>query len=212
MPLNPDFPADELDEPIIRPVRFAFIDFDGEPLRLTDAPYAVTFAGTGDEDLDGFTFAPFGNQPLSVSEVQQNERGAESVIFKLSAINTDADDLNIMNVLGDLPAWRGRVARLWRALIGPDLVMIGYPDAYFTGYLSTPTFEFAAAGSTIQVSAETYLASLTNPTNRSYLSQSDYDSGDLSAEASIAVANGIEGNAIPIDPSFYARGYDGMPF
>lgn len=196
MPLDVGFPADELDEEIIRLVRFAYIDFDDEPLRLTDAPYAVTFAGTGDEDLDGFTFTPIGGQPLSIGDVQQNERGAESVTFTLSGLNADADDLEIMNDLGDLAQWRGRTARLWRAVVAPDVTMIGYPDAYFTGYLSVPAFEFAARGSTIAITAETYLATLTTASNRTYLSQSDFDSGDLSPEASIAIANGIEGNAL----------------
>lgn len=185
-----------LDGPVIYPVRFALLDFDGDPLRMTEAPYAVTFGGTGDEDLDGFTFTPLNMQPISVSDVKQNESGADTVTFTLSGINSDPDDLDVMNIIGDRALWQGRLVRLWRAVFSADGAMIGYPDPYFTGYLNVPSFGLTRAGSTIQITAESYLASLTAASNRSYLSQAEYDSGDLSAEASIAIANGIEGRGL----------------
>lgn len=198
-----------LDEPIIRPARVALIDFAGDPLRLTEAPYSLTFGGTGDEDLDGFTFAAIDNNPISVSDVVQNDSGADTVTLTLSGIiGLDSD---IMNTIGNQALWRGRVLRLWRIVLDPDMQMIGYPDPYFTGYLSTPTFLFSAEGSTISVTAETYLASLTAASNRTYLSQGEYDSGDKSAEAAIAIANGIEGNALMPGPglpgSFFVPGF-----
>ena len=200
-----------LNEAVIRPVRCALIDFADEPLRLTNAPYPLAFSGTDDEDLDGFTYAAFRNNPVNVSDVTQNERGADQVSISLSGIiGIDSD---IMNVIGDLSLWRGRVLRLWRLLFDANLQMIGYPDPYFTGYLSMPTFQFAATGSTISVTAVSYLASLVGASNRTYLSQSEYDSGDLSAEAAIAIANGIEGNALMPSAPFdipWSSGFGGI--
>lgn len=191
--LDPDHSA-ALDAPVIRPIRFAFLDFADEPMRLTDCPYAVSFSGADDEDLDGFIYSPIDNQPIGVSDVQQNERGADTVTFTLSGIITEDSDL--MTQLGNLSLWRGRVVRLWRAMFDDDFNMIGRPDPYFTGYMSVPIFHFARAGSTIQLNAESYLASLTQASNRSYLSQTEFDSGDLSAEAAIAIANGTDSSSL----------------
>ncbi|TZG25574.1 hypothetical protein [Sphingomonas montanisoli] len=191
MSLDPAHSA-ALDQPVIRPFRFALLDFADGPMRLTDFPYGVTFSGTGDEDLDGHAYSPVDNQPINVSDVQMNERGAETVTFTLSGlISLDSE---IMNVIGDVTKWRGRVVRLWRAMFSPTLAMYGRPDPYFTGYMSVPSFTFGRESSTISLSAETYLASLTQASGRSYLSQAEFDSGDLSAEASVAIANGTETN------------------
>jgi hypothetical protein len=53
-----------------RPVTFAFLDLKGEPIRVTNAPYSFTFAGTGDEDLDGFTFDAVDPRVVSVGPVK----------------------------------------------------------------------------------------------------------------------------------------------
>ena len=183
-----------LDLPVIRPIRCALVDFVDDPMRLTDSPYPLSFSDTDDEDLDGFTFSPINNDPINVSDVTQNERGADTVTITLSGIiGLDSDT---MNIIGDQSLWRGRVLRLWRLVFNESLQMIGYPDPYFTGYLSMPSFLFAADGSTISVTAISYTASLVGASNRTYLSQAEYDVGDLSAEASIAIANGIEGSAL----------------
>lgn len=191
MALDPAHSA-ALDLPIIRPIRFAFLDFADEPMYLTDCPYSVTFSDTGDEDLDGHTYSPIDNQPISVSDVQQNASGADTVTFTLSGLI--GIDSEIMNTIGDLSQWRGRVVRLWRAMFDGNFAMYGRPDPYFTGYMSVPSFGFGKNNSMIQLSAESYLASITQASNRSYLSQQEFDSGDLSAEASIAIANGTDTN------------------
>jgi hypothetical protein len=187
--LDPDHSA-ALDLPVIRPFRFALIDFGDEPMRLTDCPYGVAFSDTGDEDLDGHTYSPIDNQPIGVSDVQLNERGADTVTFTLSAIIVN--DSEIMTEFGNLANYRGRVVRLWRAMFNDSFQMYGRPDAYFTGYMNVPTYHFAKDGSVIQLTAESYLASLTQASNRTYLSQAEFDSGDHSAEAAIAIANGTD--------------------
>lgn len=199
-----------LDELVLRPARCAFIDFAGDPLRLTEAPYPLTFSGTDDEDLDGFTFSAVNNQPISVSDVTHNLQGADTVTITLSGIiGLDSDT---MNTIGNQALWRGRVLRLWKLVLDPSMQMIGYPDPYFTGYLSVPTFLFGRDSSTISLTAETYTASLVGASNRTYLSQGDYDPDDHSAEASIAIANGIEGNALgPAAPYLdWSQGFRGV--
>jgi hypothetical protein len=52
----------------------------------------------------------------------------------------------------------------------------------------------SAATQVIEVSIETYLASIAPASNRTYLDQAHFDSGDESAKASIAIANGVSGS------------------
>ena len=48
----------------------------------------------------------------------------------------------------------------------------------------------SASEQKISVTIESYLAVLSQPSNRTYMDQSRYDSGDNSAAAAIAIANG----------------------
>jgi predicted MFS family arabinose efflux permease len=60
----------------------------------------------------------------------------------------------------------------------------------------------------IQVTIETYLAAFAQASGKTYLSQSLYDSGDQSAKAAIAIANGVSGivGNTPTGRNFYGPG------
>lgn len=178
-----------LAERVRRPVTFCWLDILGDVVRVTDAPYSFTFAGTGDEDLDGFTFEAVDPRVVSVGAVKAKEGGTDTVTLKLSGlIGIDGE---LMNQIGDKANWQGRDARLWKAMLDPDeLIRIGAIWSYYTGYMSVPRIMGDQTSQTISLELESYLAFFGQASGRTYLDQQQYDAGDLSAELAIAIANG----------------------
>ncbi len=178
-----------LDADVRRVATFCFLDIAGEPVRVTDAPYPVTFAGTGDEDLDGFTFDPVNPDVVTVTPVKNKTGGSDSVTLTLSGLVGVDDEL--LDAIAVRANYQGRDARLWKMMLDPEtLAPIGAVWPYFTGYMSVPKIVGDRASQTVQMTVETYLAFFGQASNRTYLDQADFDPGDKSAELSIAIANG----------------------
>ena len=172
-----------------RPVTFCYLDVAGEPIRVTDAPYSFTFAGTGDPDLDDFTFDAVDPRVVSIGVVKNRDAGADTLTLELSGL-AGVDD-ETMTLFGDRSKWIGRDARLWKAMLHPtELTRIGGMWCYYTGYMSVPRIVGDQASQVIQLDVETYLAFFGRASNRTYLDQQRYDAGDLSAQLAIATANG----------------------
>lgn len=172
-----------------RPVTFAFLDFRDDPIRVTNAPYSFTFAGTGDPDLDGHTFRAVDPRVVSVGAVKAREGGSDTLTLQLSGLAGVDDEL--MTEVGDRARWAGRDCRLWRGMLDPaNLQRVGQLWSYFTGYMATPRVLGDRQSQVIQLEVETYLAFFGQASNRSYLDQRSYDPNDGSAELSIAIANG----------------------
>lgn len=172
-----------------RPVTFAWLDLKGEPIRVTTAPYSVTFTGTGDPDLDGFPFLAIDPRLVSIGPVKAKEGGSDTLMLQLSGL-PGVDDA-LMTQIGTRSNWAGRDCRLWRAMLDPqDLRRIGAVWSYFTGYMSVPKITGDRQSQGIQLAVETYLAFFDQASNRTYLDQQRFDPGDSSAALSIAIANG----------------------
>lgn len=182
-----------LDAAIINPVWFAWLDFNGDPVRANTSGRDITPTGTGDADLDDLAFVGITARLVSVSPVKVREGGSETVTATLSGIQgLDDDDLAF---LSSPSSWRGRDARLWRIVRNASNVQQGGFHSYYTGKMVALTHRGSAEGQTISVTIESYLAVFSSPSNRTYLDQSRYDGGDESARASIAIANGNYGGA-----------------
>lgn len=172
-----------------RPVTFCFLDLAGGPIRVTNAPYNFTFSGTGDEDLDGYTYTAVDPRVVSVGPVKAKEGGSDTLSLELSGLAGVDDEL--MTELGDRANYVGRDCRLWRAMLDPvDLTRLGGLWSYYTGYMSVPKIVGDRTSQTIRLDVESYLAFFGRASNRTYLDQSSYDPGDHSAELAIAIANG----------------------
>jgi hypothetical protein len=156
---------------------------------VTDAPYSFTFAGTGDEDLDGFTFEAVDARVVSVSDVKAKEGGSDTLTLTLSGLaGVDGDT---MSAIANRANYQGRDARLWKAMLDPvELTTIGQIWPYYTGYMAVPKISGDKASQTISLEIETYLAFFSQASNRTYLDQLSFDPGDHSAELAIAIANG----------------------
>ncbi|MEZ0495396.1 hypothetical protein [Sphingomonas sp. IW22] len=190
MATRPDLVAQNaLAADIRRPVDFAFLDIGDEPLRVTTAPSHVSISGTGDEDLDGFTFQALDPMFVSVGRIRSKEGGGDTVTLTLSGLA--GVDAALMTDLGNKANYAGRDARLWKAMLHPDtLGQIGAIWCYYTGYMSVPRIVGDRSSQVITLDVESYLGFFSQASNRTYQDQQVYDPGDRSAELAVAIANG----------------------
>lgn len=182
-----------LDAQIIKPVFLGFVDFLNEPMRVNTSGADMAFTGTGEPDIDGFTFLGLRADVVDIGSVSNRADGTDSITVKLSGLQTlDAD---VLAEIEDPANWRSREIRLWRIIRNAANVQQGGIQHYYTGYMSNLKMPVTPTGQTIEVTVESYLAAYAAASNRSYLDQEKYDSGDLSARAAIAIANNASGGS-----------------
>ncbi|MGI4876660.1 MAG: hypothetical protein ACRYG4_04170 [Janthinobacterium lividum] len=186
----------------------AWLDLVGDTIRVTTAPYPLTFAGTGDADLDGFTFGTTAGL-ISVGEVTQKVGGSDSVTVFLSGLQ--GIDTATLNTIGTKSNFQGRTARLWMVILDPTTHAVVAIKDYYLGSMMTPRIAGSIAAQTIALEIESYLAVLADASNRTYLDAASFDSGDTSAAASIAAANGFTalGNIVASVQGASSYGKDG---
>jgi hypothetical protein len=190
--------AAALSAEVIKPVFFAFLDINGDPVRANTSGKNVTPSGTSDVDLDGFEFVGIGGDFVDISAVSFRQGGSDSVTATLSGI--PGLDNETLAQIEDPANWRGRDARLWRIVRNASNVQQGGYHAYYTGKMTALKHSGSSAGEVLTVTIESYLAVFSTASNRTYLDQERYDSGDLSAKAAIAIANGNYTGAITGGP------------
>src|SRR5690606_4631556 len=126
---------------------------------VTNAPYGVELADTGDEDLDGHVFDAVDARLVSISPVRIREDGTETVTLQLSGLAGVDDEL--MTSLGNKANYQGRDCRLWRAMLDPNTFgRIGAVWPYFTGYMNVPKIVGDQEHQVIQLEVESYLGFL----------------------------------------------------
>lgn len=204
--------AAALEAEVIKPVFFAYLDINTDPVRANSSGHDITPSGTGDSDLDDELFIGIGASFVDISAVKVSDQGTETVIATLSGLpEIDSDTLNL---LGDPANWQSRPARLWRVIRDASNVQQGGFQPYYTGYMTSLEIGGDDQGQTISVAIETYLAAFSAAPNRTYLDQGRYDSGDLSPKAAISIANGVSGivGNTPNTPGGGRRDYGGGNF
>ena len=182
-----------LGEKVVKPVWFGFLDFVGDPVRANTSGRNVVLAGTGQPDLDG-EFIGISHRWIDVSPIKVRPGGGDTVTIRVSGLPgiDDADRV----LLADPANWQGRRVRLWRAIRNAAKVQQGGIQHYYTGYMVSLLHDGDPSSLTLNIGIESYLAAFADASNRNYLSQEEYDELDLSAKASIAIANGISGNPL----------------
>lgn len=200
--------AAALNAEVIKPVFFAWLDISGDPVRANTSGADITPSGTGDTDLDGHEFVGITGDLVDISPVRFQDGGSDSVIATLSGIPGLDDDT--IALLANPANWRGRNARLWRIVRNASNVQQGGFHAYYTGRMTALKHSGSPESQAITVTIESYLAALSQASNRTYLDQERFDSGDLSARASIAIANGNYGGAAIISQSTQNGGGQGL--
>jgi hypothetical protein len=170
------------------PAWFIWLDISGDPLRVTTLGKNVTFASTGDVDLDGNTFLAFDGRAIDVGDVTNSENGSDTLAVTLSGIVTI--DTTLINDIGNVALWQGRDCRIWCAVYdAAGVTQQGAIVPIYTGKMSSVKLLPSPKTQTIQLSVENYLAAFNQASNRSYQNQKDYDSADTSAQATLAAAN-----------------------
>lgn len=186
-------------------VRLVYLDFDGDPLYATDCPFgSLTFSATGDADLDN-TFLAIEPDLQSISPITHTSENTNTVTFTLTGLITF--DAALMTVIGDRTNWVGREAVIWYVLFDADAGQVGVPWRHYTGRMVNAEYGGDEGVGSVTVSAENYLASLSEASNRSYMDQEDFDAGDLSAAATLAAVN----RRNPLDKAQGGGGNGGVP-
>tara|TARA_R110000787_G_scaffold208846_7_gene318903 strand:- start:35731 stop:36393 length:663 start_codon:yes stop_codon:yes gene_type:complete len=183
-----------LDGDIIRPVFFVYLDIVGDPVRFTTVGYDVTMSGTGFAEMDGHDFLGISGKFIDISPVRVRRGGSDPVTGSLSGLR--AIDNDTLNTIGDPANWQGRTAMLWRLIRNEAGSQRGAIQHYYTGYMTSLSIGGDPGQQVIDISIESYLAAFGQASNRTYLDQDLFDPGDLSARASIAIANGVSGNPL----------------
>ena len=187
----------------IKPVFFAYLDIAGGAVRCNTSGANVTPTGTGIAELDGHEFIGIGADFVDIAPVKYATGGSDSVIATLSGIPS-VDDASLA-LIANPANWRGRNAFLWRVIRNAANVQQGGYHNYYTGKMTSIAHNGDVSSQTIAVTIESYLAVFSQASNRTYMDQARYDSGDLSAQAAIAIANGnFSGSVVPqiADPGF----------
>ncbi len=165
-----------------------YADFVGDVLRGTSGFYNKTISGSGDTELDG-TYEGFDHNLINVSPVKHNETGSDTVAISMSGLVVNNADF--LAIIGDKSKWQGRIARLWFYCVDQNESQVGSVIPYYTGYMNEVSISGSAESQTVTLTIENYLASIAGAQNKTYLIQNIFDAGDLSAETSIAAANGM---------------------
>lgn len=190
MPTHDALATAALAESVRRPAYFGYFDFAGDPLRATTFGADVPFSGTGDADLDGFTFQAINGRMIDIGEVVNQRGGSDTLTLTLSGLKTI--DPALLAIIYDRTKWWRRVGRLWKLEYNEALSPQGAAVGYYTGYMvgceviPTPTSQ------TIQIKLENYLVLLSGASHRNYGRQADLDPADTSASATIGAANGVK--------------------
>ena len=166
----------------------AYLDFDGDPVRCTTAGKSLTFTATGDSDLDGHTFIAVDPTLVGATAVKSAEGGSETLSFTLSGIV--GPDTDLLNIIGDRTNWQGRSARMWAVIYDESGTQQGAVWPVYTGRMSACQMMGDPSQQTVKVDVESYLASLKQPSGRTYLDQAQFDPVDITAKLKIGVANG----------------------
>lgn len=188
-----------------------YADFNGDVLRATSGLYDKVISGSGDAELDG-TYDSYNHNVIEVGSVTHNENGSDTVAVSMNGlvVNTayivdrfDAPILDrygdyisgrtssFLNIIGDKARWQGRAARLWFYCVDQDENQVGSIVPYYTGYMNDVVIGGSPEMQRVVLTVENYIASLAGAPSQTYMMQNLFDSGDLSANATLGAANGI---------------------
>lgn len=207
-----------------------YADIDGDPIRLTSGIYDKTISASGDSELDGI-YESYAHDLLDVGEVKHNENGSDTVSVTMNGIQPNLEAIldrtgeviytrdstpiksstrssSLLSIIGDKTRWQGRLARLWFYCVDENETQVGQIIPYYTGYMNDVSIAGDPLTQKVILRIENYLVTLANASNKTYLQQNLYDPGDLSADAAIAAANGMDatGLAPSYNYNFYGIG------
>lgn len=189
----------QLDQEVVKPRWYAWLDVLGDPLRATTGPADVLFPNSvTDPDLKNKLFVAYKPELVDVSEVRHSQEGGATVTASLSGLIIP--DNTLLNLIAQPTNWQGRVARFWLGIHDQTGVQQGAVVPYHGGFMSSieiegnpPTEDGEPGTQRITCIIESFTASWTRGSGRTYMDQTKFDPDDLSAAAALAAANGTTG-------------------
>ena len=176
---------------VVKPIWYAWLDILGDPVRATTGPANVLFPpSVNDPDLKSQTFMAYNPDLVSVSEIHDQVGGAGQVTASLSGLVVN--DNALLNLIANPANWQGRVARFWVGIRDQSNVQQGAVVPYYGGRLSSIEIRGAPTSQTIDCVIESFIASWSRGSGRTYMDQQSFDPADLSAAAALAAANGTK--------------------
>lgn len=169
-----------------------FADFVDLPLRVAYVPMPLTVPGSitdGDADCEGFTFDNMTADVLSLGAISHDDGGTDTLTATLTA---DPANPDLLDAIEDPAIYAGRQFRVW-AVLHDGAGAVTELRPLYRGYMMQPSQEFEGGQFTITMQIENYRAVISTAPGRSYLSQSTYDAGDLSANVSLGQGNASNG-------------------
>lgn len=115
--------ADVLAAAEVRPVTVGFLDIHTDPVRGWTGPGTFAPTGTGDTDLDGFTFSSV-EGAVEISDFIDNQDIGGEVTVSYAA-GEMADEEVFQQLIVDRRAWFGRRAKFWRFFLAADEGSVG---------------------------------------------------------------------------------------
>lgn len=164
-----------------------YADFVGDTLRATTSTVNKVISGSSDTELNG-TYQSFAHKVIYVGAVTHEETGSNTLTVEMNGLVVN---LAFLTLIGNKANWQGRIARLWFFMVDANENQIGSVVPYYTGYMNDVTIAGSPSEQKIVLTIENYLVSLSGTANRTYMMQTVYDSGDLSASATLGAANGM---------------------
>lgn len=183
--------AAQLDAEIIKPRWYAWLDIAGDPLRATTSPANVLFPSTvPDPDLKNQIFYAYRPEVVNISEVRHQKGGAGQVTATLSGLVLP--DNTLLNLIADPANWQGRIARLWQGIHDQTGIQQGAVVPYYGGFMSSIEITGEPTQQEIHCIIDSFPASWSRASGRTYMDQEKYDPSDLSAAATLSASNGAE--------------------
>ncbi len=180
-----------IDQSHVRPVHLAWLDFASEQVRSNSSGANITLSGMPDADANG-TFVGISPDFADVSAISVREGGTEAVTVTLSGIPGLDDEM--LEELSEPANWRGRECRLWRYFQNGAGGREGGVQSLYTGLMTNLEVGGSPEQQAVTITVESYIAALSEASNRTYMDQYLFDPGDKSADAAPGIANGTSEN------------------
>lgn len=122
-----------LDARVVRPVLIGRLDIQTDPVAAWNGPGVFAPSGTGDTELDGYTFDGIEGF-IDLSSIKEDQGIGGPVTITAAA--HDLDEVLLKQVVRDKRAWRGQAAFLWLGLLDDDTNVISNPTRIKTGVMT----------------------------------------------------------------------------
>ncbi len=130
---------DTLKAAVVIPVYIGFFNIDADPIRAWTGPGVFAPTGTGDADLDGFTFNSAA-QLLRVSDFTESDGLSDAFSLTFSVADDELDPY--AQLVANRAAFLGRKVVIWRAFMNStESAVLSYIDRMFVGVMTAASMQ-----------------------------------------------------------------------